>query len=717
MKSAAISVVRGCAALGVACAALTGPALTAAEQAPDSAAADSDAGDLAARLRAAPVLQTEDLCAPVRSVRMGLTLWAPNPDGQTWDLVQIYFPQYGGPNTIVVIDLGSGEVKQIQTERGWNFHLCPTVIVPDGRLFISILDQRLRQKICIYDPATNELKLDAVKLPDELLGETHPLVMGTDGRLYAIGQHPSQAAAAAAIDPKTLEVTFYGPIGPSHAPNACWGYSGGADQRFIYIASGKVPWYLVAFDRHTGQSHTLVETETVGGYVSVGQRHDGCTASASGIRGTDGTRVDYWLYEGRAIPVRDRNTELPPWPKRDDPAKWPERPEVNTGLAVPDTDGWAEIWVRTAAAKAAVPEGTPPDAPPEKLGWRRFRFQVPLSAHRIYRLRELPDGRLLGTAGAYEGNFVYDPQTSRAEHLGKIHLSHYATTICGGRVYMSGYPTSPLYVYDPSKPWTAGKFVGHRVISDDEQAANPRMIMRLGGKDLAGTHKMYAAVTGADGKVYFGGRWVRDGACGGLAWYDPATGEAAGLWQALSNYQVTHLATADNGRVVVISTRRVDDPVLGKPKPEQGALFFFDTARAALTGKFEPVAAAKGTGPIVDAGGGRVFGWTVDPEDEQASFLYAVDVKAPALIFKERIPFPLPVAIGSNQQEPWDFRRGPDGMVWTFMDNVLVRIDPANGEIHPVGRPGQPGCLAFSGGRVYLGGTESLRRLKDFRLP
>ncbi len=704
-------VLAACAALWAASAVLTRPAATAAEQPPDSAA------DLASRLQAAPTLQTEDLCEPVRSVRMGLTLWAPNPDGKTWDIVQIYFPQYGGPNTVVVIDLGSGEVKQIQTERGWNFHLCPTVTVPDGRLFISILDQRLRQRICIYDPAANELKLDAVKMPDELLGETHPLVMGTDGKLYAIGQHPSRAAAAAAIDPKTLEVTFYAPIGPSHEPNACWGYSGAADDRFIYVASGKVPWYLVAFDRRTGKSHTLIETETVGGYVSVGQRHDGCTAHASGILGTDGARVDYWLYQGRAIPVRDRNTQPPPWPKRDEPAKRTERPEINTGLAVPDTEGWAEIWVRTAEAKAAVPEGTPPDSPPERLGWRRFRFQVPLYPHRIYRLLELPDGRLLGTAGAYEGNFVYDPQTGRDEHPGKIHLSHYATTICGGRVYMSGYPTSPLYVYDPTRPWTAGKFVGNRVIGDEEEAANPRMIMRLGSKELAGTHKMYAAVTGADGKVYFGGRWVRDGACGGLAWYDPATGEAAGLWQALSNYQVTHLATADNGRVVVISTRRVDDPVLGKPKPAQGALFFFDTARGELTGKFEPVAGAKGTGPIVDAGGGRVLGWTVDPEDEKAGFLYAVDVKAPALVFKRRIPFPLPVAIGSNQQEPWDFRLGPDAMVWTFVDNVLVRIDPDDGEIHPVGRPAQPGCIAFARGRVYLGGTTALRRVEDLQLP
>jgi len=674
----------------------------------ESAAADSE---LVAQIRSAPRLQTEDLCEPVKSVREGMLLWAPNPDGETWDLLQIYFPQYGGPNTIVAIDLGSGEVKQVQTERGWNFHLCPSVVAPNGKLFISILNSRLQQKICIYDPATNELTLDAVAMPEEVLGETHPLVLGTDGKLYAIGQHPSRTATAAQIDPDTLKVTSYGPIGPSHEPNSCWGYSGAADDRFVYIASGKIPWYLVAYDRQTGASKTLVETATVGGYVGVSQRADGCVGSASGIVNTGGVKQNYWLHEGRAIPVESPQ-QAPPWPAREARTEGPARPEVNMGLAVPDIEGWAEIWVRTAEAKAAVPAGTPPDAPPEQLGWRRFRFQVPLYPHSIYRLIELPDGRLFGTAGAYEGNFVYDPRTGAHQHLGKIQLSHYATALSGGKIYMSGYPSSPLYVYDPAQPWTAGTFVRGRVIQDDHPEANPRMLLRMGEKRLAGTHKMYAAATGAGGKVYFGGTWVRDGACGGIAWYDPQTGQAQGMWEPLSNYQVTHMAAADEGRIVVISTRRVDDSVLGKPKPEQGALWLLDTRTGQLTGKFEPVPLAKGSGPIVAVGDSRVVGWTENPQDAKASILYAVDVKASRLLYRQDLPFPLPVAIGSNQQESWDFRLGPDGRVWTFIDGVLVQIEPTDGTIQVVGRPSGPGRLAFAGDRFYIGGTTAVRRIK-----
>ena len=663
-------------------------------------AAEPADSDLLKRLAAAPRLTTEDLCEPVKAIREGMLLWAPNADGKTWDILQIYFPKYGGPNTIVIIDLGSGEVNTMQTDRGWNFHLCPSVVAPNGRLFISALNGKLQQKICVYDPVTNKLTLDAVKMPEEILGETHPLVLGTNGKLYAIGQHPSKAAAAVEIDPDTLAATLFGPIGPSHAPNACWGYSGGADDRFIYIASGKVPWYLVAFDRQTGKSTTLATTEPVGGMVGVGQRSDGCTASVSGFAGQSDKKAQYWLHEGKAIEADNLQKATPPWPPRA-ARSYASKPEVNTARAVPDKEGFAELWFRPAAEKGAK------TAPGE---WKKFRFQTPLYGHEIYRLRELPDGRLFGTAGAYEGCLMFDPKSAKGEHLGKTHLSHYATAISDGKVYMSGYPSSPLYVYDPARPWTAGTVRGDRTVEDNDAEANPRQLLIMGAKELAGTHKMYGGATAVGGKVYFGGTWIRDGSAGGLAWYDPKTGKAAGLWKPLSNYQITHLAAAEEGRTIVLSTKRVDDPLLGKPKPAQGALFFFDTAKSQLSAPFDPVPNAKGTGPIV-AVGKRVVGWTQDPEDEKASLLYAVDLDGPKVAFCRRLPLALPVAIGSNQQEAWDFRLGPDGQIWTFMNNTLVKINPTDGAIATVGTLTRGGPLAFSNDAIYLGGTTAVRRI------
>jgi len=681
--------------------------------APWPAARQPGLAGLAAKARE---LTVEPLGAPIRTSRMGRLLYCPNGDGRTYDLLQIYFPEYGGPNTIVIMDLATGEVKQVLVPREpvrYQFHLCPAVVAPNGKLYISVLSSRLRQKVCLYDPARNELKVDCLPIPDELLGETHPMKLGTNGRIYCGGQHPGKAAAACEIDPATDKVTFYGPIGPSHAPSGCWGYSVAADDRHIYIASGKVPWYLVAFDRRTHKSAVLAETQRVGGYVSVGQGRFGCTARVTGPVGAPGKRVEYWLHEGRAIPKKGRG-EKPPWPEPQDAGplvKLPPRPEVSTAAAVPDRQGRAEIWYRTPDAKAEAPKDPPAGAPPESLGWKVVRFRVPTYPQEIHRITELPDGRIFGTAGSYEGCFTYDPKTRKSEHLGKFNLSHYATAVHDGKVYMSGYPGSPVYVYDPSRPWTALKRTGRTKVLDEADArSNPRRVTRL---KAAGTHKMYSAAVGADGKVYFGGRWYRNGSGGGLGWWDPKARRAGGVWREFSNYQINFIAAVDGGRTIAVSAHRVTDTVLRKPKPEQGAVFFFDVAAGGIAGKCEPVAKAKGPGPIVAAGPGRILGWTEDPADPKASILYGVDVASRKVAFRKVIPFALPVGIGSNQRERWDFRLGPDGCVWTFLPgSVLVRIDPKDAKVHVAGRISPAGRLAFSGEHVYLSGATELRRLR-----
>ena len=68
------------------------------------------------------------------------------------------------------------------------------------------------------------------------------------------------------------------------------------------------------------------------------------------------------------------------------------------------------------------------------------------------------------------------------------------------------------------------------------------------------------------------------------------------------------------------------------------------------------------------------------------------------------------------EKEAWDFRLGPDGMVWTFVGDAMVRIDPSDGAIRPVGKLG-PGRIAFSGGNVYLGGTTAVRRVEGLAVP
>ena len=468
----------------------------------------------------------------------------------------------------------------------------------------------------------------------------------------------------------------------------------------MYLASGKIPWYLVAYDRQEGTWETLLESEPTDGYVGINQVTSGVLGSARGIKGTDGESFTFWLHDGQV--VRREGNALP-WEERVPFRADPPKPSVEFGATGPDLEGNVEIAVQSHVDQS----------------WRPFSFSVPTYGQPIYRLYELPPGyaiidhpgaEIFGTAAAYQGNFGFDATGVEAKHLGRIHLSHYATTFCNGKIYMSGYPKSPLYEYDPGQTWTTGTVVDGVTMDGTQQGSNPRLIGLLGDKEVAGTHKMHAAVTGSDAKVYLGGQWWRDGEAGGFAWYDTETGEVSGFWEALSNYQVSHMATAQGGDLIVLSTWAVSDPLLEKPTPDQGALFTFDTSTGELSPPFAPISNISGTGPIVTVDDRHVLGWASHPSVAGRSILYLVDIVSREIVYKKVVPYAMPVSIESTRTEAWDYRMGKDGMLWTFMDDVLVRVTPDDGCIEVIGRVA-PGQIAFLGDDLYLGGENAIRRV------
>ncbi len=384
-------------------------------------------------------------------------------------------------------------------------------------------------------------------------------MLGTDGKLYAIGQHPTKAATAVEIDPETLAATPTGRSVRATRPTRAGATPAEPTTASSTSPAAKIPWYLVAYDRQTGTSrHTLAETETVGGMVSVGQQHDGCTGQVQPGRRHRRRPRDTGFTKARRFPRPAGDSRLRPGRAQSaPPAVAAAARSQHRAWAVPDAEGFAEIWVRTAEAKVARRRRAAKAArgySHARIRTRSARLEaVPLSRADLSPLH-LPPAASCPTAACWappgvRGQFrLRSRRPARPSTWARCHLSHYATALLDGKVYMSGYPTSPLYVFDPAKPWTAGTVV-RRPRDPGHRSRRPirASLLLLGEKELAGTHKMYAAATGADGKVYFGGQWIRDGACGGLAWYDPSTGKAGGLWQPLSNYQVTHLAAADGG--------------------------------------------------------------------------------------------------------------------------------------------------------------------------
>ena len=83
-----------------------------AAHAGEQAWAAKDQPDLGEQIQKAKPLKAEDVCVPVTSVRRGELMWVPNPDGKTYDLLQWYFRDYGGPTHVFIHDMATGEMKQ-----------------------------------------------------------------------------------------------------------------------------------------------------------------------------------------------------------------------------------------------------------------------------------------------------------------------------------------------------------------------------------------------------------------------------------------------------------------------------------------------------------------------------------------------------------------------------------------------------------------------------
>lgn len=134
-----------------------------------------------------------------------------------------------------------------------------------------------------------------------------------------------------------------------------------------------------------------------------------------------------------------------------------------------------------------------------------------------------------------------------------------------------------------------------------------------------------------------------------------------------------------------------------------------------------PIAKARATGLIVEATPGRLLGLTADPEHKDRSILYGVDPASGNVLFRKSLPWPVSAdAYWPHWVDPsYEYEsltRGPDGFLWTYLKDVLVRIDPKDAQVHVVGKITPVGYPTFVGRDIYLSGSEQLRRVRNIAL-
>ncbi len=662
--------------------------------------------DLKQALEQAPVLQTESLGEPARGVNVWERWMVPNLNGKSWDVLQIYFKEYYGPTWLFAIDLGTGQVKNQRLADGHQFYLSGRALGFDGKYYIATpWRQTWSMDLFVYDPETNTLE-GRGEIVHGLGGEVRPLVTGPDGRIYGTGTRGNRLGLYI-YDPKLGNVVKdFGSVGPSH-PNGAWSrYVMGVDDTHAYIASGMIPeWYLVAVNLETGEEKVLLESPTER-VMDIIEHFPGAFARIP--QGNGAPDKEYWLYHGAAILMTN---SAPPWPKKTSPwDKAVARPEVYFDQIDPDAEGNAVLWYRSR--DKAEPEQKPP--------WKSIRLTgVPTYPHRLNPLSVLPNGRLYGTGDDYAGTFIFDPKTDQTTYCGpRTGLAPYTTIVCGGKLYLSGYSGGHLFVFDPARDGTLGKGgpPGEPAPDQGDARSNPRYLGDFDRATRVGL--MHSSALGADGKIYFGGFGLRHYTGGGLGWYDPKAQKMGGLWQSLSGHAVQWIAPVLDGRLIVISTIRAADELNNNGAPQQAKLFVFDVNEQKITREIVPLTNAPTTGLITEVAPGRLLGLTADRPQSSESVLYGVDVASGEVLFTKRLPAPVSTdAYWPHWVDPsyeyHAFAKGPDRCVWSYLKNVLVRIDPEDARVHVVGKLDPVGWPTFVGRDVYLSGSEQLRRIRN----
>ncbi|MDD3580671.1 MAG: hypothetical protein PHW74_06590 [Desulfobacca sp.] len=614
-------------------------------------------------------LQVEDLGPVISSATIDDKFLFNEPQtGNTHLMLYYYVREIGKyPFQLLDINLNTGDTRirdAVFGRPGPN----GTVLHSSGKIYTGSSDPGY---LMVYDPVTGTVQ-QLGKLADK--GAQY-MIEGDDGAIY-IGE--CVKGFVERYDPQSGVLENFGIMDDPGAPYYRYAYTIGADNRYVYVAirDGGL-WYLVVYDREE-KTQTVHWKELSPTSVNV---YPGMDNLWYAQMNSASTGKKWYLLNGKVAvesPAPQVNHDRMPitiqsW---DYAANWAKFPyEVDLTNSVPYNDGQVNI-------KWRLKEGPGP--------WQQTTATLRVQPYEFKRLYA-KGKQFFGFTPSYGPVFHYNPDTRLTEVLGHTMRSIYAAlSFDTQRWYFVGYPAATME-YDPTVPWT----LNQNTTALYAPEVNPHLI-RLGQQ---GKYHYYLAA-GADGCIYVGQHWERDGVGGSLGWYNPVTKETGGWREPFLQHDVRDLVASADKQKIVYSSKATEAGIDGK-------LFVFDILTKQLE-SFTPLPGEWNAGKLAAIGANQILGFVEN--STTGDKFYKADLGTKEIIFVK----PLGGKI-FNDIKPYDQRLviGPDGFVWLYIDNFISRINPSDGNIEKIIEAPPAGGLVFYKNDLYIYGSYTLRRIEN----
>jgi len=553
-------------------------------------------------------------------------------DGKGRPVVLAWLADHRGCYEMLVVDAATGNSAEYPLPFDtWDSPFA--VLLSSGNKFYSLFGNRFVE----FDPAARAFTF--VGEADDRVAMS--MAETPDGTVWA-ATYPNSHLFS--FDPKSRKLVRYGSINhekwPQYQRHMAIDRSG-----WVYVGIGNVRSHLIAFNPKTREVRPIAkddERQPGTGVVWLGT--DGKVYGRPG-----GKASWYVLFEGRATPI--------------------EKPPV---AAAPTKSGSQETVIRDFPNAWRIHAIDIPDKHMEifdtkSRDLKRLSFDYSSEGSHIMSLILGPEGKVHGSTGHPLRFFSYDPERDSFTYPGLQDLNGHlnALAVQRGHIFGALYGGGILYEYDPARPW------------DDmaKKAPNPRRVA-AGSKVIGRPHALIAhpdgrtlIMTGTPGYGLTGG---------GMLIYDMVDGKSEMLDhnRIITNQATISLLALPDGNLVGGTTIRPGTG--GATLAKEAELYIMDFAGREVIWHEPIIPGAASINDVVLGPDGLVYGLAAGPT------FFVFDPAARRLLHQEKITGYGNLAGG---QAPRIMLVGPDGKIYAYFAQAIVRIHPGSFKHEPLAKP------------------------------